>query len=757
MSAPPDTEAAAILDDADAVERAESGTFAKPAPRSPMAALTWREAERREDDPPPEVPRDQWERPIIVLPDGTGVISYVRASKYGKLIRNQRALIKWDERNIVWGMSRGHHLVARASGVRTLTAGPDISVLEDIAEQAKTIAGAHAGAMTGSGMHALHARRIAGEDLSWLDPTIMLCLDAITDLLDPRIFEVVLTEGDDDLGRTFVVHDDLQSAGSFDLVVRLLRDLTWPDGVTIRAGTILVVDLKTGKITSAPYWDTEFTCQQLTYAEGWPYRPGITHVANPKVRSVKNITSVTDQPGENGRITWQEIGVPGRPDQRYSLILHVPAQSPADAHWERVDLDEAREDAQAAKGAHARARVERSGRFLALPTAALVVPGVDLPAPPADSEVSTGNETKVNPRLQAILAERIYRADSTDTIDQLYDSWGKSPSWSDALTDACQAAYDRLTPPADPAACDRCNYDKHDCPGCGIGVPHGKDVCRRCELRLLLSDAPDQETLIVMWEAHAPADATELGAGDGLWDEGEHTPVAQRRDEELIARELAEARPRATYPVTIPAEGDWPEVTLWCHECLLPPGHPQADDPIAWCDCDPQDTCMDSGRACRNRAHSPVECAHYVPDEPNGPDGMAVDDANPTGRPAQDNPGPGPADPDAEPDQPEPSQDETPETDAARVFPGPDDDPAGPPVDTAASAPDDQPGPFDSTMDLSDLRDKIEQALDTDTLDELYDAHCPVAEGGDGLWTDDLNAVAQARYDELAAGTGAAS
>jgi hypothetical protein len=241
--------------------------------------------------------------------------------------------------------------------------------------------------------------------------------------------------------------------------------------------------------------------------------------------------------------------------------------------------------------------------------------------------------------------------------------------------------------------------------------------------------------LIVLWEAHAPVEATELGTGDGLWDEGEHTPAAQRRDAELTEADIAgerPARPRGgdpiAWPLTIEQVG-YGVITLWCHECVLPPGHPQVDDPVAWCDCLPSETCMDDAHACRNRAHDPIECPHYVPDEPNGPDGMAAEP------PTEDEP------------------EQQPETDAAE--PGPDwhPDDAGNLVRDVPA----EPGPFDRTMDLSDLRDLIEQALDTETLDDLYDAHCAVEEGGDGLWTDDLNALAQARYDELSAGTGAAS
>ena len=734
-SAPPDE----ITDRAE-----ESGRFAKPAPLPPARAEALRQAERREDDPPPQVPRDQYERPIIVAPDGSGAESYLRASKLGKVTRG-RNLIKWDERNIVYGMSRGHHLVVRAQGVRTLTARPDLAVLEDVADKAKIIAGADAGAMTGSGMHALHARRVAGEDLSWLDPTTLRCLDAITALLDPRIFEIIVTEGDDDLGRTFVVHDRLRAAGSFDLVVRLLVDLTWPDGVTIPRGMILVVDLKTGKITSTPYWGMEFTGQQLVYAEGDPYRPGTTHLADPKVRSVKNVIKVTGQPGRHGRITWADLGVPERPCQRWSLILHVPALSPVDAHWERVDLDEARADAAACRGVWDRDRVGRADRFLALPAAALLVPGVELPpsgSAPVDTDVSAPSESIMNPKLHTTLRERISRCDTTDKVDAIYDAWGHSPAWNAALTAECQGVYDRLD---SPPGCARCEADRHECPGCGRGIAHGVTVCPACSLRVALDEAPDRATIGILWLAHGPD-------GDGLWTD-EHQAAGVTRYNALPATDdwpdldtgdadtgesggapVGAAVPACAWCATVheggpevcqgeaaTAEPTPPEaataypctvgtaelaVTLWCHECLVPPGHPDADDPLAWCDCGTGEACMDAATACRNRAHDPEQCPH-----------APVDSAAPLDDQAHD-----------------------------EVFRGPDDDPAGPPV---------EPGPFDQTMDLADLRDLIEQALSTETLDELYDAHGPVSEGGDGLWTDDLNAPAQAAYDRLSAEQGA--
>jgi len=340
-------------------EDVEPTRFARPGPPKPDLTAV------REDDPPPNVPRDQWDRPLIVLPDGSDVRAYIRASKFGKIIEDYYTLHRWDERNIVWGMSRAHHLVVRAQGVSAQNGGENVNTLQDIGERAKLLAGGDAGSLTGTGLHLLSVRRDAGEDLSWLDPHTAMCLDAYAGLLAP--FEILATE-------TFVINDELGGAGTFDRVLRLRFPIRWPDGVIWPAGMIVVIDVKTGKITSMPYWGSDFTCQQLVYATGVPYLPGVTILDDPHKRSAGNIARVLDQPGVNGRITWDEIGVPGGPSQEWALIAHIPALDPSKAHWERVNLTEARADAQAARAAWDRNRVDRSARFLALPAAALVPP-----------------------------------------------------------------------------------------------------------------------------------------------------------------------------------------------------------------------------------------------------------------------------------------------------------------------------------------------------------------------------------------------
>ena len=639
---------------------------------TPREAARQDRAPEREDEPPAGVPRDQHDQPIIVLPDGSGVAAYRRASKYGRLICDDYNIHQWDLRNVVHGMSRAHHLVVRAAAVQSQTDSADIASLQDIASRAKIIAGADSGAMTGTALHKLSERRDAGDDLSFLDPLSMAALDQYDRLMS--VVEVLASE-------MFVVLDGYGTAGTLDRAVRLLVDLTFPDGVTIPAGTILIIDVKTGKITSAPYWGAEFTCQQFVYDAGVPYLPGVTILKDRDKRSPQNIERVEGQPGQYGRIPWDEAGVPGGPNHRYSLILHVPAYEPHRASWERVDLDTAYADIEAAAAAWERARVPRRERFLRLPDEAFALalgsvptllhrpnvcaehgehgtqtlcPGCIAQArdaaavsqqdavmatytdPDESPAVDTAGST--NPKLHAILRERILRADSTDTIDAIYDAWGPSPSWDQQLTDDCQGVYDRLTPPAAILdSCEACNYDRHLCPGCGVGVPHGKDCCRRCELRLLITDAPDLDTLVVLWEAHEPEH------GDGLWDEAEHTPPAQARAAEL--EELA-AQTRC--------DQGHPGCTI-CHTCAAAGGH--ADH---------------------------------------------ADHADHAGH-------------------------------------------AGPPAT--------EPGPFDGTTDLADLRDAIDQAPDTAAVDALWEAHKPVEQGGDGLWDDECSARAQAAYDRLSSGT----
>jgi hypothetical protein len=683
--------------------------FTKPGPVTSHEQDMRELFEQREDDPPPDVPRDQWERPIIVTLAGD-VLSYIRASSYG-CIEDKYGIHRWKRGQVVYGLSRAFHLVQKAQSASGTVAKRDRAILHEVADRAEIVAGSDAGSLTGTAIHKLSERRDAGDDLSYLDPTTTACLDAYARLMAP--FEVLASE-------MFVVYDDYTSAGTLDRVVRLRWDLVFPDGLVLPAGTIIIIDVKTGKVTSVKYWMAEYACQQFIYDGGLPYFPGVTHLADPKVRSVGNIERVTDQPGDNGRVPWDEVGVPGGPNHDYALILHVPATQPDKARIILVRLGEARLDADVCRDAWARRRVPWADRFAALPASQLVPPDEregkieNLEVDTAVSETPEPAPAEhVNPTLVAALLERIRRAQHPADVQAIWEAWEASPSWTDEVHNASVDRWDALTVPADVAACDGCNYDTHRCPGCGTDTPHGVAICAPCSLRLALEEAPDRAAINVLWIAHGPD-------GDGLWSE-EHQAVGITRYQALPATEewpdldAGEPEPEqpeqqpetdldalpveppeqtGAYPFEVPAQNGYGMIILWCHECTLPVDHPCADDPNAWCQCDPGETCMDDAVACRSRAHRPSACPHAgtFTEPPADPDVIIVDGV---------------------PTAPEPE-----------------------------------------SIDVADLRDMIEEALDTETVDGLYDRYGP---DGLGIWDDDCNARAQAVYDRYGVPEGAQS
>jgi hypothetical protein len=259
---------------------------------------------------PTAIPRDRWDRPLITPPGGGRPVAYTRASTLGKALTDDYHLSRWLQRNVALGLSRRPDLVALAAAIRT-NEGDDRGPLDEIAEKAHEAAKGDKGANVGTALHKLSERRDAGEDLSYLPDDLMAALDAYSRCM--AAFRVLATE-------TFVVYDGLQTAGTFDRVVVLLVDLKFSHPilgeVVIPAGTVLVLDLKTGKVESAKYWDAVYAVQQFVYGHGVPYDAA------------------------KGRRAWADILGPGNePSKRWALILHVPSDSPKDAGLVVVDLE----------------------------------------------------------------------------------------------------------------------------------------------------------------------------------------------------------------------------------------------------------------------------------------------------------------------------------------------------------------------------------------------------------------------------------
>lgn len=320
----------------------ENATSAAPRKRGQAPATR---AEDR-DRVPVEIPRDRWDRPLI-LPEGVTPLAipldadpgyrsqlepYTRASTLGEAIEDHRRIERRSLRYLAAGLGRSRALWLTAKAAADPEDEQGRKVLDQVAKDALRLAGAHEAADYGTAVHALAARQAQG----WvIEPSEVeedaAALAAIADVM--RRFEVLAIE-------TFVVNDELRAAGTFDYLVRLLVDLPAPDGSIIPAGTVVVLDLKTSR--TSRYFGPKFAAQLYAYATGALYDPAT---------------------GQRGALPC---------DRRWALLLHAPAGG-AMAQLHVVDLREGAEDARVAQLIRERRRAR--ARF------ALIE---DLPEPGAD-------------------------------------------------------------------------------------------------------------------------------------------------------------------------------------------------------------------------------------------------------------------------------------------------------------------------------------------------------------------------------------
>lgn len=329
---------------------------------------------------PVTIPRDRWDRPLIVPAGGGKPVSYTRASTLGKTLEDTYNLNQWAIRQTTFGLSRRPDLVTAAAAVSS-NEGDDRETLQSISAQAQEAARSTAAATMGTALHLLSEQRDAGRDLSHLAAEPRAALDAYSRIM--ARLTVRATE-------TFIVHDGWETAGTFDRVVSPDGTMTAPDGTVFGPEDRLVLDLKTGK--DARWFGPTYAVQQAVYGHGEPY-------------------SVA-----GGRVGW-----PGgvAPSEAWALILHVPIASPVDSALWWVDIGAGAEFAELALTV--RAARKRRGLFL-----------------PADAP--TG-QVPAAVTQQAVIG--MLRAASTRAeVDRLYDS--HVSIWSEFLTAVARARLGEL-------------------------------------------------------------------------------------------------------------------------------------------------------------------------------------------------------------------------------------------------------------------------------------------------------------------------
>jgi hypothetical protein len=250
---------------------------------------------------------------------------YGRASSYGKPLEDMRKIEQAQQRRIVFGLGRHPELVMRAQAVGSFDGDRD--ELAAIAAKAQEFARGDAASTKGTAFHRLRERRDQGEDLSYLDPLTLQGLATWDRLLGP--FEVVNSE-------QFVVNDELETAGTYDALLRLLRTMTIRHPKTgevlgvLERGEAICADLKSGR-WGPQYFGPTYGCQGLIYPTGQPY----SHA--------------------RGRYDWAQA-----PSQRWAVIPYVSLDrlDAAGLHW--IDLDRARLAVEAV----ARVKAARSDKMM---------------------------------------------------------------------------------------------------------------------------------------------------------------------------------------------------------------------------------------------------------------------------------------------------------------------------------------------------------------------------------------------------------
>lgn len=192
-----------------------------------------------------DIPRDRWDRPIILDPATGKTSPFTRVSRLAKAPDDVGGLINWSAAQAVRG------LVARRDLYETACISlDDGKAINQIAAKAKEAAATDAAANFGTVLHRwtelLDLKQATLDDVP---PDYKDSLSLYVEEMTP--FEVIETE-------LFCVADEVKAAGTMDRLLRL------PDGA------VVVADVKTGKHANS-YGAQSVAIQTATYAHGKRY------------------------------------------------------------------------------------------------------------------------------------------------------------------------------------------------------------------------------------------------------------------------------------------------------------------------------------------------------------------------------------------------------------------------------------------------------------------------------------------------------
>lgn len=285
-----------------------------------------RPGEGHDDD---GVKRDRWGRYLLPNPQSGREMPWTRATTFAKTISDTFTLSMWGRRMAIKGLTMREDLYVLASS----TSLDDRKTLNEIADKAAEHAGAKVGASLGTALHSFTEQHDRGESVTApakYRPHVAAYIAALAE----HGVEVVPAY----IERIVIVRK-YNVAGTFDRIFRVVRDVTIElpgvGTITLRAGQLIIGDLKTGRDLS--YGWLEIAVQLALYA--------------------------------NADLVWNRDTGEYEPmpelDQRVAMVAHLPAQE-GDARCEMFDVNIAQGWAAAQLCADVR-EARRTSKGLAVP------------------------------------------------------------------------------------------------------------------------------------------------------------------------------------------------------------------------------------------------------------------------------------------------------------------------------------------------------------------------------------------------------
>lgn len=318
----------------------------------------------------PQPERDRWGRPMVVPPDGDHAVAYTRCTTYVGCIEDTYNLSKWQMRMVALGLSTRPDLLLSVAAHRE-----DKKTLDRICADAQEAAKAHAGATTGTALHALTERMDRGLEVGVVPDEYLADLVAYAQAT--QALSAVSIE-------QFSVNDELRIGGT-------------PDRVVTYNGRRYIADLKTGGIT---FGYLKIAAQLAVYSRSTPYD-----------------------------VTTNERMEPHGADTERGIVIHLPAGTgTCTLHW--IDLQAGWEAVRVARDVRA---------MRALPYRDLLAEFTDpMPSLSVQEELQApGLPTAPNMDAQIRLAAQVKACTNDEQVRALWAQ--HASDWNEDLTELAKA------------------------------------------------------------------------------------------------------------------------------------------------------------------------------------------------------------------------------------------------------------------------------------------------------------------------------